>query len=142
MMVNCPTCAGRGLPCSGPSKVPAITVQHLIRREHHAQLPAGEFYFCPQRQCETVYFDEAGHEIRKGQLSTKVWRKEAELDAPVCYCFSVSAQEIVEDARKHGVPRIPLEIREKIRAGLCACEIKNPRGTCCLGDVAYWVKQA
>ena len=64
------------------------------------------------------------------------------MDTPVCYCFAFSAQDIVEDAQAHETPRIPLEIRDKIRAGLCACEVKNPRGTCCLGDVAYWVEQA
>ena len=141
-MVACPTCASNGFPCAGPSRVPATTVRHLVRPEYHAQLPAGELYFCPQRRCETVYFDAAGHEVSKGQLSTKVWHKETEMDAPVCHCFSFSAREIVEDARQRDVPRIPLEIREKIRAGLCACEIKNPRGTCCLVDVAYWVRQA
>ncbi len=141
-VVGCPTCARNGIECTGPRKVPTITVRHLVRSEHHAGLSEGAFYFCPRRQCETVYFDGAGHEIRKKQLRTKVWCKEAEVNAPVCYCFSFSAREIVEDARKQEVPRIPLEIRDKIRAGLCACEIKNPRGTCCLGDAAYWVKQA
>ena len=78
----------------------------------------------------------------EGQMTAKVWRKETEMDAPICYCFGFSARDIVKDARSCEVPRIPVEIRDKIQAGLCACEIKNPRGTCCLGDVAYWVKQA
>ncbi len=141
-MVGCPACEREGIECTGPSRVSAITVRHLVRSEHHADLPEGTFYFCPQRQCETVYFDEAGHEIRKEQMTAKVWRKETEMDAPICYCFGFSARDIVKDARSCEVPRIPVEIRDKIQAGLCACEIKNPRGTCCLGDVAYWVKQA
>ena len=72
----------------------------------------------------------------------EVWPKETGMDTPVCYCFSFSVRDIVEDARKHEIPKIPLEIRDKIRAGLCACEVKNPSGMCCLADVAYWVKRA
>ena len=140
-VVGCPTCARDGIECTGPPAVPRITVRHLVRPEHLEDLPDGAFYFCPKRDCATVYFDNTGHEIRKEHLSTRVWHKETARDAPVCYCFSFSAQDIIDDAGKHQVPNIPLEIRDKIREGLCACETKNPRGICCLGDVGYWVHQ-
>lgn len=26
-------------------------------------------------------------------------------------------------------------IMQEVKAGRCACEVKNPAGTCCLGDV-------
>ena len=48
----------------------------------------------------------------------------------------------MEDARRHSPPTIPLIVRDKIKAGLCECDNKNPKGSCCLGDIAYWVKRA
>jgi hypothetical protein len=32
-------------------------------------------------------------------------------------------------------------VREHIAAKRCACDIRNPRGTCCLGDVDAAVKR-
>jgi hypothetical protein len=29
----------------------------------------------------------------------------------------------------------PQRVRDHIAAGRCACEVRNPRGGCCLGDV-------
>jgi hypothetical protein len=126
----------------GPRKVPPITVESLVKPEFHGDLPPGEFYFCPQRECGTVYFGRGGGEIRKDQLTVGVWQKEEPDDTPVCYCFGYSARDIMEDARRNSPAEIPLIVRDKIRAGLCECDVKNPEGVCCLGNVAYWVKQS
>jgi hypothetical protein len=32
-------------------------------------------------------------------------------------------------------------IRRHIDAGRCACEVRNPRGACCLGDVIAAIKR-
>jgi hypothetical protein len=37
----------------------------------------------------------------------------------------------------HAVQRV----REHISAGRCGCEVRNPRGVCCLGDVTEAVKR-
>lgn len=140
--IFCPSCQGEGIECVGPKQVPKITLTHLVKPEFHKDIPTGQAFFCPQRDCDTVYFEAGGHEIRKYQLSVKVWQKEEPGEIPVCYCFDHSVQDILEDARRNSPPTIPLIIRDKIRAGLCACDTKNPKGSCCLGDVAYWVKQA
>lgn len=138
----CPSCSAAGIECVGPKKVPKITVDSLVKPEHHGDIPAGPFYFCPAKSCETVYFDTEGRQIRKNQLSVAVWQKEKSEETLVCYCFGYSAKNIMEDARENSPPTIPLIVRDKIKAGECQCDIKNPRGMCCLGDVAYWVKQA
>jgi hypothetical protein len=41
------------------------------------------------------------------------------------------AQEFAEKGRCDASARI----REHIAAGRCACEVRNPRGACCLGDI-------
>ncbi len=138
----CSSCAAESIPCVGPKKVPPITVESLVKPEFHGDLPSGEFYFCPQRECDTVYFGRESGEIRKDQLTVGVWQKEDPGDTPVCYCFDYSARDIMEDARRNSPAEIPFIIRDKVRADLCECDVKNPEGTCCLGNVAYWVKQA
>lgn len=139
---RCPSCARLGIECAGPKKVLRITITHLVKPEFHKEIPPGETFFCAERECETVYYDAQGREIRKGQLSVEVWQKEAPGDVPVCYCFGFSARDIMEDARRHSPPAIPRIVRDKIEAGLCACDVKNPKGSCCLGDIAFWLKQS
>ncbi len=140
--IVCPSCLVQGLECVGPTKVPRITLTNLIRPEYQEDIPSGETFFCTQKDCETVYFDVDGRQIKKHQLSVKVWQKEKPGDVLVCYCFGFTAKDILGDARRNLPPTIPFVIRDKIRADLCACEIKNPKGSCCLGDVAFWVKQS
>ena len=140
--VRCPRCSELAIECIGPQTVPKITLTSLVKPQYQGDIPTGRPFFCPQWECETVYFDTEGHQIKKDQLSVRVWQKEEAGDIPVCYCFDFSAKAIMEDVRRNTPPSIPLTIREKIKAGLCTCEIKNPMGRCCLGDVAYWAKQA
>ncbi len=139
---TCPTCSEIGIECVGPKKVPEITVTSLVKPEHHNDIPSGPFSFCQQKECDTVYFDGQGHGIRKDQLAVWVWQKEEAGDTPVCYCFDHTAADIMEDAQQNSPPTIPVIIREKIQSDLCECDVKNPQGSCCLGNVAYWVKQA
>lgn len=140
----CPSCQNEGIECLGSRKVPnpRVTLASLVRAEHPEKLsPDGPVYFCVQRDCGTVYFDAGGHQIKKDHLEVGVWQKEKSLDVPVCYCFNYTARAIVEDARGNSPPVIPATIRNKIKAGKCQCDVKNPEGSCCLGNVAYWVKQ-
>ena len=40
-------------------------------------------------------------------------------------------REVVETGRCGAVQRV----RDHIAADRCACDVRNPRGTCCLGDL-------
>jgi hypothetical protein len=33
------------------------------------------------------------------------------------------------------------DIKAGIKAGQCACDLRNPQGTCCLGNVRAWLAQ-
>ena len=59
----------------------------------------------------------------------------------VCYCFEHTKDEIQEEFQAHGESRIETSIREKVTAGSCSCEFKNPKGNCCLGDVRAAYKE-
>ncbi len=138
----CPSCAEAGIECIAPKKVPKITVSSLVKPEYRKDIPSEPFFFCQQKECGMVYFGGARGQIRKDQLSVGVWQKEDPGETPVCYCFDFSAEDIMEDARRNSPPTVPAIIRDKIKAGLCSCDTKNPQGICCLGNIAYWIKQA
>jgi len=60
---------------------------------------------------------------------------------PLCYCFGESEASIRAEIEATGRSAAVERIREHIAAGRCACEIRNPRGACCLGDVTAAVKR-
>ena len=59
----------------------------------------------------------------------------------ICYCFgeteAVMRTEMLRDGTTNAVHRV----REHIEARRCACEVRNPRGVCCLGDLTQAVKR-
>lgn len=81
-----------------------------------------------------MYFDrEESVTFNEGELTVRVYAKHpADADVPACYCFAVTAGAMRDPTRA-------CELREmvarEIQAGHCACEVKNPKGTCCLGDL-------
>jgi hypothetical protein len=59
----------------------------------------------------------------------------------VCYCWSFTEDQIVEDLLAHGRSTIRDYILEEVRAGRCACETLNPAGHCCLGAVGSVIRR-
>ena len=62
-------------------------------------------------------------------------------DRLLCYCFGETEAGIRSELREHGRSDVVQRIRGHIAAQRCACEIRNPRGVCCLGDVIAAVKR-
>jgi hypothetical protein len=60
----------------------------------------------------------------------------------VCWCFGHSHESIADEIRLTGRSSVVERIKTEIKAGRCECKTKNPKGTCCLGDVAEVVKKA
>ena len=54
---------------------------------------------------------------------------------PLCYCFGFDESQIRGEIAQTGTTTIPAQISFLIREGLCACDVLNPSGTCCLGEV-------
>lgn len=82
------------------------------------------------------------HLITKDQLTVRVGIKEKNDPVPLCYCFNFDRQMVREDIRTKGSTEIPGIITSRVKAGECRCEVTNPSGTCCLGNVLRAVKQA
>lgn len=114
------------------------TVQALARDD--AEVTGSDYRFCRTPDCSVVYFDPDSHAIAKSQVRVRVGIKEAEDPIPVCYCFGFTRADIFEDIRAKGSTSIPDKIRAEVQADNCACKVKNPSGTCCLGDVSAAAK--
>ncbi len=56
-------------------------------------------------------------------------------DTLICYCFAHTRGEIGAELRAHGETTVPRRITAQIKAGNCSCEVLNPSGRCCLGEV-------
>ena len=128
----CPVSGSKGRP------VGRITPASLLRDP--GRLGTGPFFFCPDRDCEVVYFTGCGDRDRqeiytKPDLAVRVGQKETEDPIPVCYCFDFTVAMLREEIDQTGATTIPDRIAAEIKAGNCSCETRNPQGSCCLGNV-------
>jgi len=121
--------------------VEVATVKALLTSTALAQFIAGHFHFCAGPACGVVYFSDAGQVFRTDDVRVSVWEKQPPGERTVCYCFGENEagmrREIEHDGRALAVERV----RAHIAAKRCACEVRNPRGACCLGDVMAAVKR-
>lgn len=134
---DCPICGARGKP------VARATLERLLRPERLHELIDSPFYFCETPECDVVYYAEEGRRLfDKDDLEVRVGVKERDDPIPVCYCFGYSERDIAEDVQTHGRSTIYETIKDNVRAGLCACEVTNPSGRCCLGNVQKAIQKA
>lgn len=132
----CPAAGRRGKP------VPLITLRSLVVPERASVIEGREWFFCDLPDCDVVYFTADGRTLDKGALKVRVGLKEKEAPRPVCYCFGHTVESIREEIRRTGRSTVMASIKEKVEASECSCEVLNPRGSCCLGEVNKVVKEA
>jgi hypothetical protein len=128
-LVRCPESGWVGKP------VGRRTVQALLTETALQRLSERDYAFCPDVACDVVYFDDEDSRFTTADVRVAVWQKCAFGDRQICYCFGESEASIRAEFASAGTSGAADRIREHITAGRCACEIRNPRGACCLGDV-------
>src|SRR5262245_59399713 len=103
----------------------------------------GPYLFCRTADCPVIYFSADGEQsFSKTQIRVPVHQKEPDDEnVPVCYCFRHSPATIQAELLATGRSIVIEEINTGINTGQCACEIRNPQGSCCLGNVHAVVKQ-
>ena len=101
-----------------------------------------DYYFCRTESCLVVYFSsDGGSSFTTSELRERVYQKEPSSgDVFVCYCFKHTLGEI-QAATPQNRMSIINDIDEGIKADQCACDLRNPQGSCCLGNVRTLVKQ-
>lgn len=123
-------------------KVDLITVNALLTGTALRRLEGKAYRFCPGLDCDVVYFDrEAESVFEKRDLEVRVGQKESDDPIPICYCFDITEADLRGGITSTGETDIPAMIAAEVRAGHCACEVKNPQGSCCLGNVSNAVKR-
>lgn len=132
----CPRCGVKG------RLVLRETMESLLTPEARAHLEDKSYYFDRSPQCEMVYFSNEAHSyFTKDELTVRLGIKETEPPIPMCYCFGHTAEFAREEIARTGSTTIPENIEAQIRAGNCLCEVKNPSGACCLGEVNRVIRQ-
>ncbi len=113
-----------------------ITLKALLQPKALECLdPTVTYHFCDAPDCEVVYFSD-NSQFRVADLSVSVYQKQQVQNALVCYCFGHTR----DDLEQH--PQLEESIRAHTRANRCGCEVRNPQGGCCLGNVKTILNQA
>ncbi len=129
--------------CRQPGKTVAVkTLKQMVQPWHLEIVNKLGFLFCRSADCDVVYFHPDGDCLRKPDVRMRVGLKETANPAPICYCFGFTEAMALDEIRATGKCTIPQRITAEVKAGNCACEIRNPQGSCCLGNVQAAVKQA
>ncbi len=129
-VMPCPECGSRS------KQVESLTVKSLVRHLPFGMLPA-QYYFCEATGCDVVYFPSNPEApiFRRGDLLVRVGAKEGGDAGLVCYCFGITRKDIGDEIQQTGKSTAAERIKAEVRADNCACEVKNPSGKCCLGNV-------
>lgn len=127
-MRSCPNCSTQG------RKVGIATVTALVR-PGRVQVGEEAWSFCAMAGCPVVYYSATGATISQDDVEVRIGTKVNDPPHTVCYCFDHTEESIREEIDRTGVSTAFASIKAEVEAGNCACETKNPKGTCCLGDV-------
>lgn len=128
--VNCPSCGERG------KKVELKTVKSLLKGSLRKISPEKTYFFCKTENCPVVYYSDFLEKFEISDIRVPVFQKEPENpEVFVCYCFNYTVSEIEHFARVGREREIIEDINTGIKLKQCACEIRNPQGSCCLGNV-------
>lgn len=132
---RCPACGGTG------RSVDRITVKAMLRPAALARLSAAEYRFCFTPGCPLVYFAPS-EQFGIEEVAVPVFQKEPPGARTVCYCLAISEADIRDELATTGLSTAIERISTLVKTDRCACEIKNPQGSCCLGNVAAVIKPA
>jgi len=131
----CPECGRKGKPVQTQTVKAMLSVS--LREVRNTT-----YLFCRTKTCPVVYFSFDGKQtFTVEEVREKVYQKFPDLEKVfVCYCFQHPVGEI-----RTGSPKarsaILDDINQGICAGQCSCDLRNPQGSCCLGNVNALIKQ-
>lgn len=134
-VVGCPGCGERGI------SVELTSVKAQLREQALARSACASHRFCRTATCDVVYYDEFGSTYRRADVRVPIWQKEPAGDRVICYCFGENERSIADEIARRGSSHAVARVRDHVQAGRCACETRNPRGACCLGDLTAIVQE-
>ena len=126
---RCSTCRTEGRP------VERQTILHHVKHEHLDRVNGEGYRYCAEPHCPVVYYGDEGTRFTVDDLREPVAAKIQGDARPICYCFGFSEGDARKEIERTGQSTIPATVSGLIKAGMCACEVRNPAGVCCLGEV-------
>jgi len=125
-------------------KVDHLAIKSLLKEgKLHDFKPKSQYYYCKTSGCDTVYFtNEENTSFRTKDIKTEIALKNQNREGYVCFCFAHTVKEIEEKVIAKGESHISQNIVAECQLKKDACEVKNPRGKCCLSDVKWVEKEA
>lgn len=127
--------------CGQPGKaVSLLTLKHQVKPAHLATVEAGTFAFCRSPDCPVVYFTATGVALLLDDVRQVPTTKNSD-NPQLCYCFGFDTEMARAEIRAKGQCTIPGRIAAEMKADRCACEIRNPQGSCCFANVTAAVKR-
>ncbi len=135
--VACPACARPG------KTVDTLTLKAMLARPL-TELRTVEYHFCRTPECPIVYYSADGEQqFLERDIREHVHNKHPDDDSVfVCYCFRHTPESIKRELDLTGRSTVVAAITAAIQAGQCACDIRNPQGNCCLGNVHAVIERA
>jgi hypothetical protein len=131
----CAECGTKG------RRVERRTVLHHVKSELLSRMSDDDYRFCATPACAVVYYNTCGAVFTVNDVREPLTAKTIGDARPLCYCFGFTEGDIRKEMTEMGVTKIPAQISRFIKEKICACEIRNPSGACCLGEVNQAVKQ-
>jgi Zinc binding domain len=129
-MTLCRICGHRG------QRLSRRTIENMLTPESLSRLETGDYFFDTSPDCEVVYFSNESHSyFSTRDMNVRVGIKETQDPIPLCYCFGHTLESVRAELKSTGRSTVAERISQEIGAGNCACEVKNPSGRCCLGEV-------
>jgi len=132
---SCPSCDQKG------KLVPTSSINHFLKDNIKRNITSLEgFSFCATSSCDVVYFKNTCM-IHINDVKYKIGLKNNSHPSIVCYCFNWTKEKIQEQLEKTGTTSALEEIKDKVQNKKCLCEIKNPKGKCCMSDVKKTINE-
>ena len=130
---SCPISDSRSKPVAW-STVAALAAGSVPRRQY--------FWLCEDSDCDVVYFGEDGTLLGTSDVRTiPNFKGSPSQNDLVCYCFLYTRKDIEDALLVSADTTIFDQITAEVKAGNCACEVRNPSGNCCLGDVKKVIQE-
>ncbi|MBB6676244.1 putative iron-sulfur cluster-binding metallochaperone [Cohnella lubricantis] len=129
---QCPNCHQKG------KSIQLITLKAMLQPTALETIhPEMTYNFCNNAFCGVVYFSDE-QTFGKDMLKVSVFQKDDALDVPVCYCFGWTRERLIQAVQQN---QRPIDhIREQVQANRCGCEVNNPQGACCLGNINTFIR--
>ncbi|KMY50090.1 putative iron-sulfur cluster-binding metallochaperone [Peribacillus loiseleuriae] len=131
----CPSCKNKA------KKIKLITLKSLLKSPALETLNVkSNHYFCSSKDCDVVYFDTINKKYLVSDIKVAVHQKEGSTTTPICYCFDWTKEKVEKHVKQELTPKPIEHIRENVKEDRCGCEVNNPQGSCCLGNVTKYIK--